>query len=384
MFGWPEMPIRKRTSDPMSTKHAARRVPKVVGTGLVSLDVVVSADLERAPRLYAGGTCGNVLAILAYFGWDSFPLARLGADQLANKVLRDLKRWKVHCDFLKLPSKAPTPVILERIREDGSHRFSVTCPDCGHWFPSYRPVTLKAVESVLDDLVDADVFFFDRASPGAIKLAEACSESGTCVVFEPSSVGHPELFRKAVGVSHIVKYACDRLSNLPEIGELPRPMIEIITLGGDGLQLRSRIHGAGRDWHTLPAFSVKTLRDSAGAGDWLTATMIALIERRGFSSLNDLDFSSLRNIIEYAQAASAWNCAYEGARGGMYELDCHEFWPILDAIVSGSAGGCEAYGQLRPSRSKVAANAVCISCGDPVAAAKKQCKSSKQSMMTKA
>lgn len=384
MSGWPVRPTPLRTGDAMSTRKAAvSKGPKIVGTGLVSLDVVMGQDRQSAPRLYAGGTCGNVLAILAYFGWDAYPVARLGADKLTDRVRRDLKRWEVHCDYLKLRPSAPTPVIRERIHADGSHQFSVTCSECGHWYPSYRPVTRKAIELVVDKLSDADFFFFDRASSGAILLADACRESGACVVFEPSTVGDPAVFRKAVGVSDIVKYSCDRMSSLPEIGEIPLPLIEIVTLGADGLQLRSRLPGASRGWHKMPAFAVPNLRDAAGAGDWMTATMIELLERQGLDSLNSLSHSTLVDILEYGQAASAWNCAYESARGGMYHIDRDKLLNILDAIVSGSADESDVFGDPAPSRQRVAANAVCISCGDPSGLPKQRRGSRKRSIVSR-
>src|SRR5437879_1248419 len=54
--------------------------PAVLGTGLIALDVVVGPQPGAAPRCWAGGTCGNVLTILAYFGWRSYPAATLGND----------------------------------------------------------------------------------------------------------------------------------------------------------------------------------------------------------------------------------------------------------------------------------------------------------------
>ena len=49
----------------------AEQRPVVVGTGLVALDVVINSDVHRPPRLWAGGTCGNVLTILSYLGWHA-------------------------------------------------------------------------------------------------------------------------------------------------------------------------------------------------------------------------------------------------------------------------------------------------------------------------
>ena len=70
--------------------------PKVFGAGLIALDVVIGATPEAPVRSYAGGTCGNVLAILAFLGWEAYPIARLNADVASERVRSDLSRWGVH------------------------------------------------------------------------------------------------------------------------------------------------------------------------------------------------------------------------------------------------------------------------------------------------
>ena len=50
--------------------------PTVFGLGLVALDVILDPCAVQ-PLLYSGGTCGNVLTILSYLGWEARPIARL-------------------------------------------------------------------------------------------------------------------------------------------------------------------------------------------------------------------------------------------------------------------------------------------------------------------
>ena len=110
----------------------ARKRLTAVGTGLIALDVVYAPDEE--PRTWAGGTCANVLAILAYLGWQAYPVGRLAGDPAGELVAKDLDRWDVRLDYLRIGSEAPTPVIVERIsltREGHPiHRFSFRCPEC--------------------------------------------------------------------------------------------------------------------------------------------------------------------------------------------------------------------------------------------------------------
>ena len=51
-------------------KQPQSRACKVAGIGLIALDLLIQCD-EKSPSVAAGGTCGNVLAILALLGWQS-------------------------------------------------------------------------------------------------------------------------------------------------------------------------------------------------------------------------------------------------------------------------------------------------------------------------
>jgi len=59
------------------------KTPTCVGTGLIALDMVFNGDRGESPRFWAGGSCGNVLTILAYLAWHSYPVARFGDDEAA-------------------------------------------------------------------------------------------------------------------------------------------------------------------------------------------------------------------------------------------------------------------------------------------------------------
>src|SRR5438445_330736 len=56
-----------------------------VGVGRLTLDVIVRGD--EAARSQAGGTCGNVMADLAYLGWQAYPLTDLGDEPLEGPSL---------------------------------------------------------------------------------------------------------------------------------------------------------------------------------------------------------------------------------------------------------------------------------------------------------
>ncbi len=115
--------------------------PVVVGAGLIALDVVLDERTDTPPRLWAGGTCGNVLSILAFLGWRSLPVSRLARDAASRLIIRDLKRWGVD-----------RRVCLHRAGEAGTnHRASNSREFCGRAVPQLFPQLsrLRAPPAVL-------------------------------------------------------------------------------------------------------------------------------------------------------------------------------------------------------------------------------------------
>ncbi|WP_433934233.1 PfkB family carbohydrate kinase [Sorangium cellulosum] len=315
-------------------------VPVIVGTGLIALDVVFQGDADAIVRQCAGGTTGNVLTILRYLGWKSVPVARLADDRARAVVQADLMRWGVDVRFLGLAPQTPTPIIVERVlrTENGEavHRFSWTCPCCGAWLPRYRPVGARASEQVVSEIPVPTVFFFDRPSPGAVALARNYAAAGALVMFEPSASGDRAAFEPALAIADIVKYSEQRFAKLPAHRPSGGRRLEIQTLGVDGLRYRIGTGRRAGSWRHLPAIAARDVSDTAGAGDWCTAgllTQVAAGARSGFAEVGDEEVEA---ALRYGQALSAWNCRFEGARGGMYDQSRRDFEREVDALLKGS------------------------------------------------
>lgn len=324
-----------------------KQAPSVLGSGLLALDIVISEVSREPARYWAGGTCGNVLIALGYLGWKSKPVARLQAGAAAQRILQDLKRWGVPNRFVDVADDGSTPVIVERITEGAGgvprHSFSWRCPECGSQFPGFKPVLASVAEDIARKAGEPAAFFFDRATPGGVLLAKSCAERGALVVFEPSSVGNPVLFRQAWAAAHVVKYSHERLSELPEIGVGGGPRLHVETLGDAGLRYRKvSPSGRGGPWSDLKAFKVTHIKDTAGSGDWCTAGIIDRGGREGVKGLFKLSDGDLRAAFRYGQALAAWNCGFEGARGGMYAVDYAAFQKDVTRILGGEADGPDA------------------------------------------
>jgi fructokinase len=299
--------------------------PAVVGTGLISLDVVVGAQQGATPRYWAGGTCGNVLAILAYLGWRSYPAATLGKDIAADMVIEDFARFDMQLQFLTRDTARHTPIIVEkiRIRPDGTprHRFVWTCPTCGAWLPGYRTLLASQAAAVAQKMPDAKVFFFDRISRGALALARASVARGALVVFEPNGIKDGRLFQEALQVSHIIKYSRERVGPLRVLDKCEGRKLEIETLGDEGLRYRV-VEGQKKSLGSkeLGPYPISDFKDAAGAGDWCTAGIIHCLGRHGAVGFNRANLKQIKEALNVGQALAAIKCRFEGPRGIMYYL----------------------------------------------------------------
>jgi sugar/nucleoside kinase (ribokinase family) len=349
------------------SKASLKRRPVVVGSGLIALDVVLSDGMP--PRRWAGGSCGNILTTLSYLGWEAFPIARLAEDVAGQIVRQDLSTWGVQLDFIATSPARPTPVIVERIKRTAHgtrHSFSWRCPSCGAHLPGFSPIVSSAAEEVASEIVAHDVFFLDRVSRGILDLAEASSKQGAIVVFEPSGVNDPRLFKEALALAHILKYSHERMSDAGDLlapENAPNLLLQIETLGADGLRFRSCLAKCKtRTWVARPAFEISNLRDSAGAGDWCTAGLLHGLARRGRKAFQQTTREALEAAFQFGQALAAWNCAFEGARGGMYLSDKKSLATDIEAILAqhGSTARLATTGGYQSDRDQLAL--ICAAC----------------------
>ena len=318
--------------------------PKIFGTGLIALDIVIGPDPETPVRSWAGGTCGNVMSILAWLGWDAYPIARMNGDLASECVHTDMARWGVHLDWATCAPTTDTPIIVQEIRRgrDGRprHRFSWSCQICGRWLPPFKAITVNVVEKIRPALADASVFFLDRLSRATLTLAAEASALGAVVVFEPSGKATDKLMAEAIAIAHVVKYADDRLAGIRGVmANDSAALLEVQTLGERGLKYRHRLGRGISDWMYLQAVPAPRLADTCGSGDWCTAGLIAKTAVGGEKGLRRAGARGVRAALRYGQALAAWNCGFEGARGGMYSVPREAFESQITSLLNGRFDG---------------------------------------------
>lgn len=328
-----------RTSKKLSETKTMPPRPHIVGIGLIALDMVVGADPPEI-GMFAGGTCGNVLAILSYLGWKASPMSRIMEDLAGKFVKEDLAQWGADLSYISLKPTTRTPVIVQKIRKDRNgipfHTFSFHCPSCNRRFPGFQPVPASSVDSAFETARAADVLFIDRASKSSLLLAEATAKAGGIVFFEPASIDHSKSSTALLELANIVKYSHDRIDELPQVASKSR-LLEIQTLGRGGLRFKMR---GDRKWRNMEAEPIWRLVDASGSGDWLTAGFLYGLYGTKSSRRKEPTLDQVVGSLVLGQKLAVWNCSYRGARGGMYTDERTKVASIIAECLSGSAANC--------------------------------------------
>ena len=317
-----------------ASRNAIR--PSIYGMGFYALDIVRSARSRMSIRSYAGGTCANVLAIMAYLGWEAHAIANLNGDAASKRVREDLSLAGVNLGLSRIAPTKSTPIVVQMINgplgKARQHRFDRTCVRCGTDLPDFVPIPPRAVAQIATAMAQPSVFFFDRDTQSSIELARIAAARGALVYFEPSGVDDPALFEDALSVAHVVKYADERLESLDSRRARRNVLLEIRTLGRDGLVFHSPWLGTA--WHRIDSVPAPTIVDACGAGDWCTAGIIAMLGSAGTAGLASCSGPDVLRAIRYGQTLAAWNCGFEGARGGMYQVRRSAFLKQVAALLA--------------------------------------------------
>lgn len=291
------------------------------GIGLIALDVIMNGNPKTSPKYHVGGSCGNVLTILSFLDWKSYPIGRLAKNNATNVIIKDFRKWNVDTMLLSIEETGSTPIIIHRILKDkngnSKHKFEFKDPSSGKWLPTYKAVISKKVNELGEKLPNSSVYYIDRVSRSSIELAKIHKNKGALIVFEPTSIKDIKQFKECLGLAHILKFSNDRISNYRTLFPNIQAPLEVETMGKDGLNFRFKQN----EWMNIQAYLIDEVIDAAGAGDWCTAGMISKLGAQGVESFEKTSLSDIENALKYGQALGAINCFFDGARGIMYNTD---------------------------------------------------------------
>ena len=290
--------------------------PKCLGTGLLSLDLIYKDSTK--PLAAAGGSCGNVMAMLTSFGWDARPAGRIGEDLAASILLHDLISLGVNTDFIYQDKNSHTPIILEFLNMSGSesgHSFSRTCHITQQKLPRYEALHDTEICNILKSVDEFDYYYFDRLDNNALKLASRFSQQGKPVFFEPQKISSVTQFLEVLPHVSVLKISDETALNLSDALNQCLPDLTIVTHGKEGLSYRC---SDGRH-ASIPAMRNENVVDACGSGDWLSASIINEMFVQQITSFSVLSTRAIENVLFNSQMKSTDNLSYVGARGAMYK-----------------------------------------------------------------
>ena len=286
-----------------------------LGVGTFPLDNLQEKNGKDVKTIYqhVGGTCGNVMSILAWMGWHTLPAARLDNSETGLLIKADLESYG--CDT-RLVSNTPdggTTIldIIHKTGRDGKPKtaYMAHSPRGGR-FVNHRFWTQKQAQALFDSLEEMpDVFFFDRCAPGNILLAQLFHERGVLVYYEPNEPVDRN-FLRAVTASDIVKFSNEKHPDV-SFTEGFTDKLFIQTMNEKGLRFKLR----AEDWITIPPEYNPHSVDGEGAGDWTTSAFINDMGHHHMLTFDRIHQPNVTHCLEEAQRVASMSVSYLGAKG---------------------------------------------------------------------
>lgn len=255
----------------------------ILGTGIFNLDIIVVREYPEWPAMRpfvekealreVGGTCGNVMCMLATLGWKVRPVACLDDSAEGWKITEDLKTFGCDCTYVSNTPGGGTTLLrcTHKKDADGKHVMSVrTGSPGGSRFPKRHFLRARdEAPAFLAALKDASsVFFFDDPAAGNRALAKGLKERGALVYFEPFKIAsNADL--EAVGLSDIIKFSDENVPDVSFADAFPDKVF-IQTMGPDGVKIKEK----GGAWYVIEGVKNNTVVDAEGAGDTFTSAFI--------------------------------------------------------------------------------------------------------------
>ena len=300
--------------------YSKDRTPSLLTAGYLTLDLIVRDLATRDYWQSAGGTCGNVSIFASALGLDVSLLARIGDDRRGRRILCDVTAAGINGDGIEQVPGLSTPGIVELITgtPEGDHRFTHRCPVCAVGLPKHAVVSYSSAKKQAKSINQFDAFFFDRATSATLLLAEEARKAGLLVMFEPPHIPRTAKALRAAELSDIVKASRRPGSRIPDWDMPPGAATRVIieTLGPEGVRFRYRSSKGWGNWQNMGSFPPTQIKDTAGAGDWMTAGLLtSLLPQRKLLGIDELVSS-----VEYGRRLSAIGIAFDGPTGALATL----------------------------------------------------------------
>lgn len=298
---------------------------RILGTGIFNWDSIYVREYPLGPqrnRIFdeklvveeVGGTCGNVMCMLAHFGWEAFPVTKLDRSEEGLGMTKSLEEYGCDCRFVTNTDDGGTTILTIRhgLDENGNKKMSVRQGSPGgSRFPRRRHLRLRDQAPAFIEALDfvPDVFFFDDPAAGYRYMARELREKGALVYFEPSVIKKKADF-VSIAASDIVKFSGENVHDVSFVDNY-KDKLFIQTLGGDGLRFNLR----GEGWVNLPPVENDNVADWEGAGDWTTSAFLNALAEADALSIKRLTSALVKDALEKAQIVASKSVSFIGSKG---------------------------------------------------------------------
>ena len=291
----------------------------IIGTGIFNLDTIVVREYPEWPAMRpfkdkvvleeVGGTCGNVMCMLSWLGWDAKPVVYLDDSAEGRKVAEDLKRYGCDCRYVTNKPGGGTTLLrcTHKKTADGQHVMSVrTGSPGGSRFPKRHFLRARdEAPAFLETVQEAPaVFFFDDPAAGNRLIAKGMKEKGALVYFEPGRIMTGAKL-EAIELSDIIKFSDEAFPDV-DFADGFSDKLFIQTLGAKGV----RIKYMDRPWETVDGMKNDHVIDTEGAGDWFSSAFINALAEAG-----SLDYEGVMSAVKAALVVSSESVGYMGSKG---------------------------------------------------------------------
>ena len=332
-------------SFPIDTKNDMTAGFSCVGAGNLCIDAVFRRDYpngfgsktgvtDTSVSQEVGGSMGNVMCNLAYLGWKTYPIAKLGPSRAAMQILDDFRRYGVDTRLCTADETGETYIYKAHhyFDADGKpemkngrikiHSGRYSPEGVYSRFSGYKPIGVRNndVQYVMERIDFAPtVYFFDSAHAGHREVAQRLKQRGTLIYFEPTNPNVPML-AKCMEMSDIIKVSRDNFPNLEQLVPDLSQKLVIQTLDSEG----ARFNLCGKEWVTVPPTHNDHVIDHEGAGDMTTSAFLNALGQMDALSIGKMTSEKVLKALTHAMVYGSCCCSYLGAHSMWYaDPNCH-------------------------------------------------------------
>ena len=271
---------------------------------------------EKTLTEEVGGTCGNVMCMLAHLGWVAMPQIKLIDNEEGHKLAASLNDFGCDTRYVSFSGNGGFSGLMcthRKNRNTGEHELGVR--GFGPNGSLFRKITeLRARDEVpvfLDTITEApDAYFFDHNEAGPREIAKGLRSRGTLIYYEAENNRDEKKFIKSIEVADIVKFSDE---NVPDTSFTKnyKDKLFIQTMGAKGLRFMLN----GGNWVHLKPHKVDNVVDWEGCGDTVSAVFLNELGKMGFPKVSDLTEAQVEKALSAASEKAALNTQFYGSKG---------------------------------------------------------------------